>query len=106
MSGLLTSARPAFADQTYVSEPIVVPHGARLRFGIGFDQSDWLPEMRGARFRCTLLEDAGETVLFDARLDPANDPEQRIWLDQEVDLGRYAGRTVRLRFDSLPEPGG
>jgi len=105
MASLLTSARLPFSNQTYVSEPFAVPQGGRLRFGIGFDQSEWLPEMRGARFRCTLLDDAAQEVLFDAQLDPANDPEQRIWLDQEIDLGRFAGRTVRLEFDSQPVPG-
>src|SRR5262249_711484 len=99
MASLVVYARRAFDDAPSVSEPFVVPPAARLRFAIGFDQTEWLPGTQGATFKCSLLRDRGAVVLFEARLRPETDPEQRIWLDSEIDLGAYAGENVRIEFE-------
>ena len=99
---VLITARSAPAEGRYESPPIAVPAGARLRFGVGLDESEWPSGMPGASFTCTAVEDGRESELFHTEIDPARNPSERRWLDGDVDLGPLAGHIVRLRFDSAP----
>jgi arylsulfatase A-like enzyme len=68
-----------------LSYDVAVPRGAVLRFGLGVSSK------QAVRFRIT----AGETELFAKTL---SDPDR--WEDAEVDLAAYAGKTVRLAFET------
>src|SRR5262249_4216033 len=106
----LTARRGPLAP-SFVSEPLVVPAGARLRFGIALDESQWPPGVPPIHFAITVTEEgrpwwrlgSPSTSLFEARIDPASTPSERRWSDHEVDLSAHAGRTVRLRFETRLE---
>jgi arylsulfatase A-like enzyme len=91
-------------ETSYESAPFSVPRGARLRFGIGVDESEWTPTLAAVRFTLSALTDGGETALFSRRLDPAVRPEHRKWFDHAVDLTPYSGQTIRLRFATEAKP--
>ena len=90
----------AAPDDDELSAPFVVPPGAHLRFAVGIDESEWPPGLPPVGFRLSVLADDGERTVFETARDPAARPEERAWAEHDVDLGRYAGRTVRLRFDT------
>jgi hypothetical protein len=90
------------AEASYSTAPLEVPPGARLRFGIGLDESGWLPAQPPISFRISAIEGETETVVFDERLEATTHPEERGWLDRDVSLERIAGHDVRLRFAAGP----
>ena len=100
---IVVSGRAGPPETRYLSQPVAVPPGARLQFGIGVDEAEWSPAMPAVGFTVTAVTDARETVLFRKRLDPGAHPEQRRWSDHAIDLAPYAGQRVRLRFESTLE---
>ena len=99
---IITGRNPA--ETVYETGPVDVPPDARLRFGTGVDESEWPPDLPAAAFRLTAIEGGKETVLFQSRMDPGHEPKERRWADHEIDLGAFAGRSVRFRFESHAEP--
>lgn len=70
-----------------------------LRLGCGIKEVAW-PRLRsGVGFRVTLLDRRGrERLLLELSVDPAGNRQQRRWIDQAIDLGRFAGQAVSVRF--------
>ena len=102
---IVVTGRAASAETRWVSEPVAVPPGARLRFGIGIDESEWSPALPATTFVASAIaEGGGETTLARRRLDPGRHPNQRRWLDQDIDLGPFAGRNVRFAFATEAHP--
>jgi len=109
LNGDLRNIIFAHAPAAIKYEGIVVPAGARLRFGIGIDPNLW---GKG--------EDLGDGVLFEVRLegaqdgqllfsqytDPKNRPEEGRWFDVEVDMSSFAGDELSIIFITLPGPKG
>jgi hypothetical protein len=103
---IIVTARDA-PEREFVTRALLIPRHARLRFGLALDEAEWAPELPAVEFRLSALdEQGGERELFRAVVDPVRDPRQRRWLDHEVDLGRWAGRTIRLRFAAAPVEAG
>ena len=102
--GLLTVvARPLPAspvERTETAE-IDVPAGARLVFGYGVEDAGWAAGFPPVRFALA----AGDTTLFERRLDPAADARDRRWFDASVDLGSLAGHRTRFAFTTEALPG-
>ncbi len=71
-----------------------VPRGARLEFSYGVESPGWAPDAAAATFH--VLVDGDAKPIFSARLDPALNASQRRWFDADVDLGRWAGRSITL----------
>jgi len=46
------------------------------------------------------------TYPYNRYIDPKNNPEDRRWQDQVVDLSSYGGQTVDIVFEALPGPAG
>jgi len=92
----------AAPEATASSAPLDVPAGARLRFAIGVDEAEWPSDLPAVRFRLVADADGRERTIFQADRDPRTRPEERAWADHEIDLGAYAGRTIRLRFEGGP----
>jgi arylsulfatase A-like enzyme len=95
--------RSGAPETRYETEAFDVPAKARLRFGIGVDDDEWSPAMPAIRFTVTVVGDRDETSVFQATLDPGRNPDHRRWSNHRVDLARYSGRHVRLRFENAPD---
>jgi arylsulfatase A-like enzyme len=93
----MITVRPA-PEREYVTPPLTVAPSARLRFGIGVDETAWAEDVPAVEFVLSALVEGDERTLFSRRLDPARNPADRRWHDDEVQLGRYAGQKLRLRF--------
>jgi hypothetical protein len=111
-SGVLTVARWPFAEviaQTVGTSaapavaylPLDVPPGAaRLAFSYGVNPERWLEPASGPFTFSLALETPSEpaVAVFQATVDPQRTLADRQWKRAQVDLGRWAGRRVRLAF--------
>jgi arylsulfatase A-like enzyme len=98
---LLVMARRA-QERSYTTRSLLVPPGARLRFGTGLDESPHAAAPP-VRFTVTATVDGGERRLFDARLARGPNPAWQHGKDHDVSLDDYANREIRLRFDTKIE---
>jgi len=77
---------------------LTVPNRAWLRLSIGQAPEAWTTEGDGVLF----IVGAWDEVVFDELLnyvvDPFHTPEDRGWHDVALDLSKYAGQTIELRF--------
>jgi arylsulfatase len=98
----------AGARQVVSTRPVVVPRGARLRVGFALDEWD----QRGlgpitVSVAAVVLENGQPTGreydLLKHRLTPAVKPPR--WDDDDIDLSKLAGETVRFEFRSLAHEG-
>jgi len=100
---ILSRTAHAPYDDVYETMPFEVPAGARLRFAVGVADGRWPPGVVSG-FELTAIEDKLEHRLFRRHLAPAERPRDRRWLDREVDLSAFAGKTLRLRFEAGQKP--
>jgi hypothetical protein len=90
---------------------VSIPRGARkLLFEIGMDPAVYSPRTvicgAGATFTLEIRDAEGRTVqLFKRSIDPKHDFGQRHWIDESVNVYRWAGRTVDLLLSTAPWPG-
>ena len=73
-----------------------VPEGGRLSFGIATLPESWHENGDGVYFSVEVRGGGDAEVLFERYLDPKRRPEERDWIDANVDLGRYAGGRIEL----------
>ena len=73
----------------------VPPENPRLRFGTAT-----LFDAPALQLAVTIAEDDGATTVFESA-----DADARRWLDRDIDLGRWAGQSVRIAF-AVRGPGG
>lgn len=83
-------------ERSYSTGPVEVPTGARLRFATGVEDEASSSQSSGVRFAVTAIDGETETLLVETRTDDGS----RRWIDHDIDLSAYGGRTVRLRFDA------
>lgn len=94
---------PRLAERTVTVAPLAVPSGARLRFAVGVEEVAWWIDSAPLVFRIVAEEPDGTAHdLYRRTVDPARQPEDRRWMDEDVDLGHLRGMTVRLRFITEP----
>ena len=72
-----------------------------LKFAIALDPAVWQPE-KGDGVTFEILAAPVET-LFTQAIDPKNDPRDRKWHLEDIDLSRFRGQRVLLSFHTLPE---
>jgi glycosyltransferase involved in cell wall biosynthesis len=78
--------------------PLSLGAGAALRFGIGLKQACWERVHTPVIFTLRLRDEHGrEHTLFEHMVD-VRDASGRRWLDQRIDLSRFANQTIVLRF--------
>ena len=87
---------------------IVIPEEApELGFSIGLNPKTFLPEYGdGVTFRVILLERDQKFELFSKYVDPKNHPCDRTWFDESINLEKWAGKKVVLRFVTTGGPTG
>jgi radical SAM superfamily enzyme YgiQ (UPF0313 family) len=80
--------------------------GARLRFGLAFSSDVWDQPGEGATFEVRLKTRLHrERALFSEYIDPKHRPAERRWLDREIDLSAFGGKTVELTLATSTPPG-
>ncbi len=91
---LLTVIACPRPKQRYESARISVPQGARLRFALGVARL--ANERAASRFTVTAVVDGREVRLLRTVFPTA----PKGWEDHDVDLTRYGGKAITLRFES------
>jgi len=70
-----------------------------LKFGVTLSPMVWSPDKGdGVEFRVEARGLLGRTVLFEKKINPKRNREDRRWHDAEIDLSRYSGKTMELAF--------
>jgi hypothetical protein len=94
----------------WVTYHVEVPEQAGLHFGLGMDPAVWSPDKGdGVEYTIYVRRPEEPNVLyqvFDRYIDPKNNPADRQWLDEVVDLSAYGGQTVDIIFAISPGPAG
>lgn len=92
-----------FSRVTWV---VTVPPGAVLRTSAALRPDAWTSPGDGALFRVGVSEGTTYTEFFKQRVQPSQRPEDRRWFPVEVDLTQYAGREVKVIFNTEPGDSG
>jgi len=85
------------AETEWTSDPVTIPANAVLRFGLGIGDDDPDADLTGGEAKVSVVSGDASDVVF-ARALPYPGFARDRWNDEQIDLGAYAGRTVRLRF--------
>jgi arylsulfatase A-like enzyme len=93
---------PAAAVGRHAFGPVEIREGDVLAFGYGVAEEAWRAGFAPVDFRLTVESPDGtgpSETFFERGLDPAGEPMDRRWHDARLDLGPYAGRSVRFVFE-------
>jgi tetratricopeptide (TPR) repeat protein len=79
-----------------------------LNFGIGLDPRVWSPTKGdGVEFEIFIQDSPNHMVqVFDRYMDPKHNSADHLWMDFQVELSRFAGKTVDVHFLTHPGPVG
>lgn len=93
-----------------VQYALTLPQHPTLAFGLGVAPDTWSPDKGdGVEYNVYVRKPDEPYVLyrvFHRYLDPKNDPDDRRWFDERVDLGDYGGQAVDIIFEASPGPAG
>jgi len=78
--------------------PVTVPDRAWLRVSIGQRPEAWEQNGDGVLFIIGTWDEVDFDELLSFVVNPYHTPEDRRWHDVAIDLSKYAGRTLELRF--------
>ena len=96
-----SAERPAIlapVSSTIRFRAVSILSGARLTFGVGIMNSDLKKKSDGVRFAVSIEEAGSATEIWSRPVEPRKRPEDRRWIDVELELESFAGRTVDLVF--------
>ena len=93
---------------TSISYKIKIPKDAKLSFSIALKPDVWSSKKGdGVEFIIKLGTRNSELrTLFSKYIDPKNNPEDRKWHNEEVDLSEYGGKEITLTFITTCGPKG
>jgi tetratricopeptide (TPR) repeat protein len=87
---------------------LTLPLESSLHFGIGTDPEAWSSDKGdGTEYNIYVRDPQRPNTLhqvFHRFVDPKNNPEDRHWLDERVDLADFGGRQVEIIFETRPSP--
>jgi arylsulfatase A-like enzyme len=81
-------------NATIVFPSIPIPQRAHLEFAVGIEDAGWPNGSDGVHFTLQIGHDGQRETLFDHLIDPSE--KDRGWIRQQIDLARFAGRSVDL----------
>jgi hypothetical protein len=83
---------------------IDIPGNSILHVGIGVDPQVWSADMGDEIEFEILIQDTPThlTRVLDRHVDPKHNPDDRRWIDFELDMTRFAGQTVDVHFVTRP----
>lgn len=89
-----------------VTYTVDLPAQSSLYFGLGMAEEVWSADKGdGVVYSIYVRDPDKDYVLhrvFQKTLDPKNNPEDRQWFDEKVDLSRFGGKTVEIVFEAMP----
>ena len=86
-----------------VTYPVHVRPGSFLCFGMGMDPEVWLPEKGdGVQYDILVQGDGKDSIIFSHYLNPKNMPDEQVWVDQCIDLSKFANEDISLSFITSP----
>jgi hypothetical protein len=85
---------------------VTVPEHAVLRASAGLRPDAWSTEGDGALFRVGVSDGPNYTEYFKQMIQPFDKPGDRRWFPVEVDLTPYAGKQIKIVFNTEPGPSG
>ncbi len=78
-----------------------------LNFSIGLSPKVFLPKYGdGVTFKITLLDGNNKVDLYSKYIDPKNNPCDRKWFDENINLSKWSGKNIILNFSTDPGPVG
>ncbi len=84
-------------DSTVTFHQVPLHKGAQLRFGIGINEPAWKEPGDGVEYEIVITDDSGtEHPVYSRLLDPKQNPDDRGWFDETLDLQRFQGKEVSL----------
>jgi tetratricopeptide (TPR) repeat protein len=87
---------------------LTLPQQPTLKFGLGMDPQVWQADMGDGVEYSIYVRSPQEPhrlyQVFNRYLDPKNDPGDRMWFDEQIDLSRFGGQQVDIIFEALPGP--
>jgi len=93
-----------------VAYSLTLPPQSTLYFGYGMAPEVWSPgKGDGVEYNIYVQRPEEPYKLyrvFHRIIDPKNNPDDRRWFDERVDLSRFGGQTVKIIFEALPGPAG
>jgi hypothetical protein len=80
----------------------------KLAFGIGMDPHVWAEQIvgDGVTFEVDVIDSGAVTKVYNRYIDPKNDISFRRWLDEQIDLTPWSGKSIMLRFKTSGGPKG
>lgn len=99
---------PYHSDNTLAYERMIDKKHSFLLFDLGISPSVYNPSKGdGVGFRIR-VEDPKNKIhnLFYKYIDPKNNPTDRKWFPERLDLSKYRGQTVKILFSTDPGPKG
>jgi hypothetical protein len=78
--------------------PVTVPNRAWLRVSIGQQPEAWTTEGDGVVFIIGAWDGEVWDEVLSFVVNPFHTPEDRVWHDIAIDLSKYAGQSLELRF--------
>jgi tetratricopeptide (TPR) repeat protein len=95
---------------SHVVYSIDLPSSASIQFGLGMSPEVWEAEKSdGVEYNLYVrsLNDPNKLhKVFQRFVDPKNNPDDRLWFDDRVDLSEFGGQAVEIIFEALPGPAG
>lgn len=89
-----------------VTYSIDLPEKAVLQFGLGVSPEAWSAENSdGVEYNLYIRSEQRPDALYRVYqniIDPKNNPEDRRWFDERVDLRQFGGQHVEIVFEALP----
>jgi hypothetical protein len=85
---------------------VTVPTGAVLRTAAALRPDVWTTPGDGGLFRIGVSDGPTYTEYFKQMIQPFDKPADRRWFPIEIDLGPYAGKQVKIVFNTEPGDSG
>lgn len=80
---------------------------AILELAIALTEDAWQKPGDGVQFSIDIVDDTGQVLeQYSRYIDPKQNPDQRRWIDEHVDVSALSGRTVTFVFRTSPGPEG
>ncbi|NLG74454.1 MAG: tetratricopeptide repeat protein, partial [Chloroflexi bacterium] len=91
-----------------VTYSVSLPERAVLQFGLGMAPEVWTAENSDGAVYNIYVRDPEEPFVtqrvYHRMIDPQNNPDDRRWFNERVDLSAFGGKEVEIIFEALPGP--